>query len=625
MINGRMIALSGEELTAYLNSLSANDIKNIEVITHPSAKYDANNVGGLININIKKGALDTWKNSTQLSYQQNKYAAATIGNSFFYQKDKISLSANVNGTLGHEGAIQSLQTYYPNYTQDLQNESKREKHNLSSRLSMDVQMNENTLLGFQYLGIINQPGSKDYSRINYLDHSQKLDAYLINESVFNKKKTNHSFNIHWNQKLNKKGLTLSTNVDYFNYNQTANNSILGEMYDPNHEFLYTDISGNDESQQHIINYNLNADIEQPLSFLNLSYGAKASLTKSKSNRSFYDTQSGVEVLDNSQSNVFEYQENNQAIYGMASKKINNKIQGQIGLRIEFTQTKGLSKTIDQSINRSFVKLFPSLNFTFQATEENQFIINYGRKINRPPFWILNPFRNYINSNSYSEGNPFIQPSFVNNFELTHIYKNKLRSNLFYNRVTDGFGVIFKAESDTQIVTRDNYFSSHSFGLVENLTIDIKLWWNSSNTLALIGGKHSFKETINANPKNSILIYTASNHTFKLGKSSKLQVNLMGQNPFENGLYKMGYIFKMDIGFQQSFLDDKLQCSLLFSDIFNTGYLKDYTSSVNNVKQVYTENNSSRFVRLSLRYQFGNNKINVKSRRFGNAIERKRTK
>ena len=101
MINGRLSPLAGDELISFLSGFSANDIVKVEVITNPPAKYDAAGNGGLINIILKKGVENSWKNATTISYNQNKYNFTTLTNNFFYNKNKVSFSGSLNATKGN--------------------------------------------------------------------------------------------------------------------------------------------------------------------------------------------------------------------------------------------------------------------------------------------------------------------------------------------------------------------------------------------------------------------------------------------------------------------------------------------------------------------------------------------
>lgn len=626
MIDGRLIELTGEELNNYLKSISASDIKNIEIISNPPAKYEADGFGGLINIIMKKGVQNSWKNTTTLSYDQNKYGISTLRNNFFYNKDKFKFSASVNGKTGYKDADEVLEMYFPDGLSKMSSETKVKNENLSGKLALDYDLSKRTTIGFQFLNDVNNPDFGSDIRIDNYNASNQLQNVTLNKSYTDRASKNQTYNVHLITKLDSLNRKLSFDVDYFNYSSKFNRDFTANNYTPQMEFIDVNQSGRNNSNQDIDNWSFKADMEHPFKKLNLSYGAKMSFTNSVSDVLFYDTTSGNPELDPSKSNQFKYTENNQAIYINADKKISEKWNLQMGLRLENTQTKGFSETLNQANENNYLKLFPTFYASYKKNENNTFSFNYGKRINRPRFDLLNPFRIYINSNSYSEGNPFLKPSFSNNFELAHSYKEILRTSVFINAITNGYGVIFTSipATNTQIVTRENYFKSLNYGLGESYSFNLAKWWQSENSIYFLGSKTEFTKNINATPTNSLQVDFTTNNTFVLRKTTKFQVDFNYSTPFKNGLYKIGYVSSFDIGFKQDLLNKSLQIAFFANDIFNTSYLKDFTSVVNGVKQVYSQNESSRFVRLSMIYNFGNKKINVKDRNFGNQEEQKRT-
>lgn len=626
MIDGRMIELTGEELNNFLKSISASDIKNIEIISNPPAKYEAEGTGGLINIIMKKGVRDSWKNTTTLSYDQNKYGIYTLRDNFFYNKNKFRFSASLNAKTGYLNAIEDLKMYFPDGLSYMKSTTKVKSENLSGKLALDYDLSERTTIGFQYLNERNNPDFKSDIRIENYNTQNQLDNVTLNNSFTDKGSKNQTFNTHLITKLDSLNRKLSFDVDYFNYNSNFDRNFIANNYEPDMTFIDVNQSGRNISNQDIDNWSFKADMEHPLQALNLSYGAKMSFTNSTSDVLYYNTITGIPELDPNQSNRFKYTENNQAIYINGDKKINEKWNLQMGLRLENTKTNGVSETLNQVTENNYLKLFPTFYASYKKNENNTFSLNYGKRINRPRFDLLNPFRIYINSNSYSEGNPFLKPSFSDNFEFAHSYKEILRTSVFVNAITDGYGVLFTSnpETNTQIVTRDNYFKSLNYGIGESYSASFANWWSSENSLYFLGAKTEFIKDINATPSNSLQIDFSTNNTFVLGKTTKLQIDFSYSTPYKSGLYEMGYASSFDIGLKQDLFNKTMQIAFLANDIFNTSYLKDFTSVVNGVKQVYNQNNSSRFVRLSVVYNFGNKKINVKQRDFGNKEENKRT-
>jgi outer membrane receptor protein involved in Fe transport len=626
MIDGRMIELVGEELNNFLKSISASEIKNIEIISNPPAKYDAEGTGGLINVIMKKGVRDSWKNTTTVSYDQNKYSIYTLRDNFFYNKNKFRFSVSINAKTGYLNATDDLKMYFPDGLSHMKSATKVKTENISGKLALDYDLSERTTIGFQYLNDRNNPDFKSDIRIEDYNTQNDLDNVTLNNSFTDKGSRNQTYNAHLITKLDSLKRKLSFDVDYFNYDSKFDRNFVANNYTP--EMIFVDInqSGRNISNQDIDNWSLKADMEHPFQALNLSYGAKMSFTNSVSDLLYFNTITGTPELDSNQSNRFKYTENNQAVYVNADKKLNEKWNLQMGLRLENTQTNGFSENLNQKTENNYLKLFPTFYASYKKNENNTFSLNYGKRINRPRFDLLNPFRIYINSNSYSEGNPFLRPSFSDNFELAHSYKEILRTSVFVNAITNGYGVLFTSNPETnkQIVTRENYFKNLNYGIGESYSASFTDWWSSENSLYLLGAKTEFIKAINATPSNSLQIDFSTNNTFLLSKTTKLQIDFTYTTPFKSGLYEVGYASSFDIGFKQDLFNKTMQIAFLANDIFNTSYLKDFTSVINGVKQVYEEKQSNRFVRLSVVYNFGNKKINVQQRDFGNKEENKRT-
>ncbi|MRX67185.1 Outer membrane receptor proteins, mostly Fe transport [Flavobacterium resistens] len=625
MIDGRMIELTGEELNNFLKSISASDIKNIEIISNPSSKYEAEGTGGLINVVMKKGARDSWKNTTTASYDQNKYGIFALRNNFFYNKNKFRFSATINGKTGYRNIEENLDMYFVEGPSKMKAVTKLDEDNVSGKIALDYDFSEKTTIGFQILKDKSNPNFNTDIRIDNYNAQNELNNYILNESFLDRESGNETYNLHLITKLDPLNRKLSFDVDFFNYNSKFDREFIANNYAPDGTFIDVNQSGRNISNQDIDNLSFKADMEHPLKALNLSYGAKVSFTNSKSDALFYNTITGTPVLDTNQSNQFEYTENNQAIYISGDKKINEKWNFQLGLRLENTQTSGFSKTLNQETINNYFKLFPTLFASYQKNENNSFSFNYGKRIRRPSFSLLNPFRVYISSNSYSEGNPFLKPSFSDNFEFAYSYKKILRTSVFANYITDGYGVIFTSnpETLTQVVTRENYFKGLNYGIGETYSATFADWWESENSLYFSGSDIKFIKDINATPVNGLQVDFSTNNTFSFGKSSKLQVDFNYTAPYKSGLYETGYTSSLNIGFKQDLLSKAMQISFLINDIFNTSYLKNDVSVVNGVKQVYSQNESNRFARLTVVYNFGNKKINMKERAFGNQEEKKR--
>ena len=625
MINGRISPLEGEELTSFLSGLSASDILKIEVITNPPAKYEASGNGGLINIILKKGVQDSWKNSTTLSYNQNRYNFTTITNNFFYNKNKLSFSGSVNGTKGSAENLEGILINYPSNDWDIDLVSEIGKDQFSGRFLIDYALSGKTTVGLQYLGNATNPNIMGTTTSSIYNLNGALDKILVNKGDNIVDNKNHSLNFHALTKLDSVGKNITFDADYFTFNSENRRDFFTEQFSNLGISEGVNSAALNISNQEIENFSSKIDMELPLNKINFSFGVKASFTKSNSDVLYYDKLSGAAILDSNIVNEFDYQEDVFAGYVSGSSNLSDKLKMQFGLRLEDTKTKGINADMNEETINKYTKFFPTLYFSYESNDNNSFGFSYGRRISRPNFRTLNPFRFYINSNSYSVGNPFLQPSFSDNFEITHIFKKTFNTSIFINITTDGSGTIFTSDAveQTQIITRENYFKQFNYGLTESFSFDKISWFKSDNSINLLGYYTQFTKDFGAEPKNGMQIYLTSKNTFSLSEKTKLQVNSYYSSQHNRGLYSVGEMFDLSLGLQHS-LRNNLKVSLLVSDIFNSASLNNYISTVAGIQQIYRQNESSRNARLSLSYDFGNKKIKVKNRNFGNDAEQKRS-
>lgn len=626
MVNGKLLPLTGEELVSYLNSIASSDIKKVEIITAPPAKYDASGNGGLLNIILKQGRKNSWKNTTNLSTNFNTYNFTTLTNNLLYNKEKISFSLSLNKTNGHLRGLEDFQVYYPNSTWDININTKDNQEDFATRLLLDYRLTNKTTIGIQYLGNLSNPDIEDETISRIYNQNNNLDSLLVNKGVNRQEIKNHTINFHSLTNLDTIGRTISFDVDYLTYNSGRNHNFKTNSYSSDNVFQNINASANTLSDLNIQNVSFKTDFEHPLQLVNLSYGAKVSFINNKSEIRFFNTLSGNPVFDSEISNQFEYNENIQALYVNAMKKINTKWSFQMGLRLENTQTKGFSVNLNQVNTNHYLKLFPTVYASYARNDNNSFSFSYSKRIQRPNFGNLNPFRVYVSSNTYSEGNPFLQPSFNNNFEIKHIYKDVFTTNIFVNSKNQGSGIIFNSNvaNSTQIVTRENYYNQVIYGIGESIGFNTLKWLQSQNNVTVFGSKTNFIKEINAKPRSGVAYSFSSSNRIIINETTNLQLDATYDSKLNYGLFSVGEMYSFDLGANKTFLDKSLQISFLIKDIFNTSSLNNYASVVNGVNQVYGQNRNNRYIRLSASYTFGNNTIKEKKKNFGNEEEQRRS-
>jgi hypothetical protein len=213
-------------------------------------------------------------------------------------------------------------------------------------------------------------------------------------------------------KLDTLGKKISFDADYFNLSGNNSYNFTSNIYLPDGKAKLDRLTAaNTLGNRNIDIYTAKMDVEIPTKWVNLSFGAKLSTVKNESIIAYYNTVKQPPILDANRSNTFRYTENLQAVYISGSKNLSPQWDIQLGLRAENTQTNGFSATLNKTTENSYIKLFPTFYLTYKANENSTLGLNYSRRINRPSYSNLNPFRTYTSAFNYGEGNPFLQPFF----------------------------------------------------------------------------------------------------------------------------------------------------------------------------------------------------------------------
>lgn len=627
MINNRLVQVTGDDLINYLKTIRSDEIKNIEVISNPSSKYDAEGNSGIININLKKAKPNAWSSTFRSSYRQSTYPTGSIGNGFNYQKNKITLLSNINYTKGSNYTTETQEINYPTQNWNGNDGLRNYANILNGKLGFDYKINTKVAIGMHYIGGISKPNIEQNNSTKLSNSFNNDIERNIETNLFNSKRnSNHSLNLHTQYEMDTIGRKINLDFDYFNYKR--NNDQTNSTYD--YSFIdnvntYTTILN--KGKQDIENYSVRIEMEHPLKWINIEYGGKISFTKTNSNINFFDVVNNVPYFVANRSNQFEYIENNQAIFISGTKKFwKDKLEIQFGLRLENTQTKGYSLTLNQENKTNYSKLFPTSYISFYPNENHTFSFNYGKRINRPKYHILNPFREYSNPFSYIEGNPFLQPSITHNISFDHTFKNNLNTSIYYSYEENGFSSITLVDQNSinQITTNLNYYKSQNVGINESYTFNLFEQWESYNS-----GSIYYRKTTSNNPsvQNKIEGYgafVATSNSFIFNKSKTFLGNLDLSYSFPNTVlnFRNQSEFSTNFGFKYLMLNKLLVMSFTFNDIFKTSKQR-WFQTINDINLYNTNYEDVRKFTFSLSYKFGNNKLRVKDSKEGNSEEKGR--
>lgn len=624
MLNGRMMPLAGDDLINFLGTISSDDIKSIEIITNPPAKYEAAGNSGLINIVMKRGKFNSWNNSVSYAYTQATYAAHVLRNNFSLKDDKLQLLFSVNGGLGDELNDIESTTFFTQSTWNAETDRKHSKDFFSSRFGLDYDLTEKLSVGVQYLFSFNAPDYTDRTDTNIFSTDNSLNSSRINAGFNDKETKYHNINAHMLYEVDTLGREVAVDIDYLTYRSDIDRNFQTDEFDSNGAFINTLARADNFGNQEVNNFSARVDVEHPFKNLGFSYGGKISFIENNSDTRFFNTISGSPILDPNQTDQFEYKETIQALYVSANKSFGEKWSAQFGLRFEAINTESFSQVLNQTNKIDYSELFPTAYVQYSMDDDNSFYVSYGRRIERPSYSALNPFRFYYDSNKYSEGNPFLRPSFNNNFELGYGGES-INANIFYTALKDGMGPVSLMLDDTNftIISQENYYKTTTFGAQISASYDITEWWENFNVFYYTNFDPELtNNNIDTTLEGDDLFLIATSNVFSVSENFRTGMTFHYQTPFSDDLFTYGSSTNLSLSFRYTMFEKKVNLSLNINDVFNSDPSR-IKSTTNGVLNDYLQNNSSRNVRFSISYNFGNKDKKVRSRDSGNEDERDR--
>lgn len=618
MLDGKQTYLSAEQLANMLRAMDGNNIQSIELNTNPSAKYDAAGTAGIINIKLKKNKLEGTNGTLSLSAGYGKTHKSNNSLQINHKVGKVNLFGNysyVNN--GFNSGLELYRTIGQGegakvFDQYAQFENRRASNN--ARLGIDYQTSDRNTLSALFSGFF-MNGKDESNSSNYIsDIGSSLDSTLTTLNRGNNKYNSLTFNLNNTFNIDTLGKKFVIEADISRFNDKTKNFYDNFFYDPSGgyirdpEFILNDMPSTINIQT------AKADYTHPFSKKNkLEVGAKYSNVKSDNNMGFLNLIDGNWQNNEGRSNHFVYTERVTAAYAIYSQQL-NKTEVKTGLRMEYTYSDGNSITMNVRNKRDYLNFFPNISINQELSNKHSLGISYSRRINRPNYSNLNPFLYYVDPYSYQQGNPFLNPSFTNSYELTYTLLKKYNVTAGYQKTKDMVGEIMYQNDETNVlyVTRENIASENVYFVNINVPIAIGEFWSSNTNLNAL--HLGYKAEIPTAPIDygQFGLQANSNHTFNISKSLRVEATAQYQSPLRWSIYQIGSYWGLDLGINKSFLDKKAQIKLAITDIFSTMPNTVRTNYANlNVRIV--NNYESRVARLTFTYNFGNQKLKTSQR------------
>jgi hypothetical protein len=606
MLNGRILQLAGDDLTNFLKTLRSDDIERIEIITNPPSKYDAQGNSGLVNIVTKGVKMNSYNGSITSSLSQANKSIGSGGLTLNYQRNRLTLLSNISYTKGSSEPYQNYTLKYPSYVWSEDNRRVSFINNLGARISLDYKINHKVKVGVEYLHSGSKPSVDAHIHSSIFgNESGTLDSSIINITDRDTRQFSNTFNVYSVIDLDTNGRKINVDFNHLKYNSSINNDFYSNSYDdvgglkPDNYYSATNRGGLD-----IAITTAGIDFEIPAKWASLNFGSKLSFIDNSSNIEFFNTSSGYP--DSIQLNRFNYKENTQALYLSATKKLNQKLEVQLGFRGENTQTEGFSETLGSSNKNDFFRLFPTFYLLYSFTNNKNIALTYDRRIDRPPYNHLNPFRRYSNAFNYSEGNPFLQPYITNNVQASFTYKN-LSSAIYSTFISNQFDQVTFVDPNTNIqrVTPVNFYDQTNVGLMQQYSFSLKERWENHSGAIIFYAKSKSRISEVPNIEGfSSKVQTNNAYVLDKEKKFKLELNYFYQFPSIAGSYRLSEFSQLDLGISGTFLkNNNLQVTVNALDLLKTGK-RTFSQSVNGIDQDNFDYPDLRRVRISVSYNFG---------------------
>lgn len=642
-LNGRKTNMDAESLVQFLKNTPAENIQKIEVITVPGSEYQVESSDGIINIILKKRMSDGTSGTMRMSNSQNKYNASQASFSVNYRKDKLGISSSLSG-----GENINPQSYIlKNGTGNIRNESVGNiddpNKNIGGYLNIDYQLNDKSNLALSWnswanksynstidlLNTITQYSNGNLISTNYTRTKNKEDARNYNNSV----------NLNYELKLDSLGSKLNVNAAYLNYKRF--------QYSDNKTMLPG--AANDFSQiskmiiqnipQRINNFSGTVDyIQKFKNDFTFSAGGNFNKTKTDNdtrnttfNYSYNDDGTLLKTETKEDPNHFIYDENIYGLYVTFEKKFSDKFSGKAGARYEITSSLGTSDNAKQpeyqKIERNYQNLLPYLSFNYAINDKNNLSYSFSSRMRRPSFWELNPVKNIITENNYTQNNPFVKAASTYNQELTYMYKNSyfliLNHSLFKDVITQVPLQRTYTENNIEKVQlayiRTNFGTKQEMSAMAGIQKTFFKGYLTTNFNA--GFQHNINNgTLNTDPttgqvfdtytnttkSTSLMIQT--NNTLRLDKNKSwfLGVNyfFVDKQQIELGLLKN--LMSLDISVKKIWNDWTFALNL--EDVLRTNIVEIEDTQANGNYNYIRNDQYNRGATFSITYNFGNKKV-----------------
>lgn len=598
LINGRPSVLTANN---GLESIPSETIEKVEVITNPSAKYDAEGTAGIINIILKKNKKGRFGSSLQVTtgIPDNHRMNYNLN----YKKEKFNLFSNLgyrymkfDGS-GFLNRTNFNATNNPISFSNRTTQSTRSRSTFNIYFGSDYYINDKNTITLSYYHRNNLSKNSVSYEFDFLNSAQQTDNKLSTEEFYREPQKANQIEFNYVKTFDKKGQKFTLNLQYDFWNDDENEFVKEQQLFPANATINTLQSRDIESSKDFL---FQSDFKLPITKKShIEMGIKGELRNIDSDYKVWDNTVLIDSLDN----LLRYQER---IYGAYVQYGNrkNKLQYLLGLRAEHANTGSTDRKDQFRTDKSYTDFFPTAHLTYNFSQATNLQLSYSRRIRRPSFWHLNPFGGISDRRNIRVGNPDLDPMYTNSYELGFLKrwsKFTVNPSVYYQKTTNVFETLVTANSFGALVSKPiNSGTEKRFGAELAVRFSPYKWWRLSSEF------NYFSFTQRG-------IYTVDDNNWSTRVNSRMRFSkLTIQTSFNyQGERQSGQIFteaqyQANMGISKDFWNDKATITLNMNNIFDSRVRKQLITGSNYTAYRY-ERPIGRFSSLTFIYRFNRTK------------------
>jgi iron complex outermembrane recepter protein len=621
MIDGRKSYMSGQDMANYLRGIDASQLERIEVITNPSAKYEASG-NAIINIVMKRNKTLGYNQQLNATYDQGFYGGGHVGTNLNYKTEKWNFfgAASYGQWQFYEENTRTV-IYNPDSAFNTRSVGHGRRHITGmwnyQQAGIDYSPGKKHTIG---LVVERSGGDRKQSRrfdVYSYDSEMVLDSNLYTTGPEKNSHQYYSGGLNYKFDIDTTGKMLTADFNYANFTMNSRRENVSYYRDAMWQIMRDPTM---QISDIVLSVGIAAgqvDYVHPLKNDNglLEGGVRGSHVVTASDAKYFRTENGILVNDTRQTNEFTYTEIIASGYVNYSRTINSKLDAQFGLRAEETMATGEGQSDTLLFRRQYLRLFPSTFLNWKIDSSHTINISYSRRIDRPDYGELNPFVFYSDPYTTNSGNPNLQPQMNHLFEVAHVFKGTYRTALSYMHMTSVFNGIVSVDDSTHVVnTRLENLATYKV-----VTLEFSAQHSFTNWYTISGSLYVFRDhyTGPINGQNFSVSYVTGlvfvQNRISLKNDWGLEANFFYRSINMNGIWRDQPFSGLDIGARKRFAKGRGTVSLTVQDVFQKSYVNS-SADYGNVNLSNTGRNDSRRIRLSVSWKLGRSEYEREQRR-----------